>query len=226
MDGMLVNGVEPHVALAMLLQQATKSAENQLQQGPIRDAVVCVPAFFTNAQRLKVASAVKLVGLNLLKIIDEKHALALVYALEKTNFFTRDSRTVAIVDWGHGSLKIGGYRFSAKIETQKGRNPKPVPKVDELGYVWDDRIGGVDVDIILARYLSQTSAKPITQLMLDDAQKLKLQLTLSDPANVSLESIGRRIILTRDEFTKNLCQNLFGKIGTLVKSLNQTLDSV
>jgi molecular chaperone DnaK (HSP70) len=225
MEGTLVNGIEPHVALAMLLQQYAKAAENQLQQGTIRDAVVAVPSFFTNAQRLKVAAAVKLIGLNLLKIINEKDALALVYALEKTNFFTREPRSVAIVDWGHGSLKITGYKFSAKIIAQKGRNPKPVPKVEELGYAWDDHIGGVDIDVLLSKHLSAKYGKPITNLMLEEAQKLKHALTLSDSANLSLDSVGQRVIVTREEF-KTLCEPLFAKITALAESFHDKFDSV
>jgi molecular chaperone DnaK (HSP70) len=225
MTGTSVNGVEPHVALGMILQKLAKQGAMQLQQGSIRDAVVAVPAFFTNVQRIKVASAVKLAGLNLLRIIDEKHALSLVYAVEKTHFFTREPRTVAIVDFGHGSLKIGGYKFSAKIITQKGRNPRPLPKVEELGYAWDDRIGGMDIDICLARWLSERYKAPIGNLLLEDAQKLKHALTLGDPANVSLDSVNDRIIFTRDNFSE-ICQGIFDKIRGLARSLNMTFDSV
>ena len=225
MDGTRVNGVEPHVALAMLFEKLAKSAERQLQEGAIRDAVVAVPAYFTNVQRKKVAAAVRLAGLNLLEIIDEKHALSLVYAVEKTSFFTREPKTVAIVDFGHGSLTISGFKFSAKIVTQKGRNPKPVPKIEEFGYVWDDGTGGVDFDVALAEFLAKKYGKTVSCALLEDAQKLKHALTLNDPANVSMDSLDQRVIMTRQEF-HDICGAIFGRIRELAETMNQTFDSV
>lgn len=225
MEETRVNGVEPHVSLAMLFEKLAKSAERQLQEGAIRDAVVAVPAYFTDAQRKKVAAAVKLAGLNLLEIIDEKHALALVYAVEKTSFFTREPKTVAIVDFGHGSLTISGFKFSAKIIAQKGRNPKPVPKVEELGYVWDDGTGGIDFDVALAEHLAKKYGKEVNYALLEDAQKLKHALTLSDPANVSMDSLDQRVIFSREEF-HTVCSHVFDRIKALAESLNQTFDSV
>lgn len=225
MNGTLVNGIEPHVVLAMLLDQFVHNAESQLQQGNIRDAVIAVPSFFTDLQRNRVAQAAKVAGLNLIQIIDEKHALALVYALEKTSFFTREPKTVAIVDVGHSSIKISGFKFSAKIVTQKGRNPRPVPKVEELGYVWDDTIGGIDFDVSIAQYLSQKYNKPITQALLDDSQKLKHALSLNDVANITVDSFDHRIIMTRKEF-EEICEPILVKITELSKSINKTFDSV
>ena len=72
MNGTLVNGIEPHVVLAMLLDQFVHHAESQLQQGNIRDAVIAVPSFFTDLQRNRIAQAVKVAGLNLIQIIDDK----------------------------------------------------------------------------------------------------------------------------------------------------------
>lgn len=225
MNGTLVNGVEPHLCLAMLFHQFMHNAETQLQQGVIKDAVIAVPAYFTDVQRARVSQAAKIAGLNLLKIIDEKHSLALVYALEKTSFFTREARTVAIVDIGHSSITISGYKFTAKIVTQKGRSPRPVPKIDDLGYVWDDTIGGIDFDLIIAKYLSEKYNVPITQTLIDDSQKVKHALTLNDVVNISLDSFNHKIVMKRSEF-EDISGGLLSKISELAKSLNQTFDSV
>lgn len=225
MNGTLVNGIEPHVVLAMLLDQFVHHAESQLQQGNIRDTVIAVPSFFTDIQRNRVAQAAKVAGLNLIQIIDEKHALALVYALEKTSFFTREPKTIAIVDVGHSKVTISGFKFSAKIVTQKGRNPRPVPKVEELGYVWDDTVGGIEFDISIAKYLSEKYNKPITQTLIEDSQKLKHALSLNDVANITVDSFDHRIILTRSEF-EQICESLLSKIVELAKSINKTFESV
>ncbi|OHT14215.1 dnaK protein [Tritrichomonas foetus] len=224
-NGTQVNGVEPHVALAMLFEHFVHNAEIQLQQGNIRDTVIAVPAYFTDAQRSKVALAAKIAGLNLLHIIDEKHALAQVYAFEKTSFFTREPKTVAIVDVGHSSITISGFKFSAKIVTSKGRNPRPVPKVEELGYVWDDTVGGIDFDIAIARHFSEKYQVPLNQALLEDSQRVKHALTLGDTANITVDFLDTRLIFTRDEF-HSICSPIIEKIKNLGQSMNRTFDLV
>jgi molecular chaperone DnaK (HSP70) len=132
---------------------------------------------------------------------------------------------VAIVDFGHGALTNGGYKFSAKVVTQKGRNPKPVPKIEELGYVWDDKIGGIDLDVAFARYLSQKFQTPVTNILIEDAQRIKHALTLTDTANVSMDSIDQKVVLSRDEFQTS-CKTIWDRVESLARSLNQTFDSV
>ena len=68
MEKNLVNGIEPAIALAMLFQQFVHNAEEQLQQGEIRDTVISVPGYFNDVQRRKVALAAKIVNLNIIKI--------------------------------------------------------------------------------------------------------------------------------------------------------------
>ena len=225
MNKTLVNGVEPHLALAMLFEHIVHNAELQLQEGTIKDAVIAVPAFFSDAQRRKIAEAAKIAGLNLLEIIDEKHALAQVYAFEKTSFFTRESKNVAIVDIGHGKMSISAFKFSAKIVSSQGRSPRPVPKVEELDYVWDDTVGGIDFDVALAKHLSQKYNTPINQALLDDAQRLKHALTLGETANVSLDFLDHKLIFTREEF-HSICEPIINKIVSVAQSLNRTFDTV
>jgi len=225
-DGSLVNGIEPHVPLAMLFEKLVNDAERQFQQGSLRDAVISVPSFFTYVQRSKIASAAKIAGLNLKKIIDDKMALAYVYAIEKTGSFTREPKTVAMVDFGSSYFTISGFRFSAKIVTQKGRNPKPVPKIEELGYVWDDSIGGLDIDVLIAnRLMEKYRIEQMSTLLLSDAQRIKHALTLTGNANITLETTNTRILFSQEEFNE-LCQPIFDKILYITQSLNQKFDAV
>lgn len=225
MEKNLVNGIEPAIALAMLFQQFVHNAEEQLQQGEIRDTVISVPGYFNDVQRRKVALAAKIVNLNIIKIIDDRNAVALVYALEKTSFFTREPKTVAIVDFGHGALKVSELKFSAKVVAQKGRNPKPFPKIEDLGYIYDETIGGIDFDIVLAKALSQKYNIPISAQLISDAQKLKHALTLSETANITIDSLNHHVIFTRKEFY-NISSTIFEKIKVLLSSLNNKFDSI
>ncbi|KAH0789161.1 dnaK protein [Histomonas meleagridis] len=224
MDDTKINGIEPHIALALILSQYVKYAQHQLQEH-IDDAIIAVPSFFTNVQRSRISLSAKLAGLNLIKIIDQRHALALVYAIEKTSFFTREPRNVAIIDFGHGSLNVNGYKFSSKVIAHKGHNPKPVPKIEDINYDWDDTIGGINFDVKISRYLSEVYSVPMTSQLLQDSQRLKHALTLNDKANISMDSIGKRIIFTRAQFNE-ICRPLFEHIKNFLLAVNQSYDSI
>ena len=222
----LVNGIEPEIALAMIFEQQIKAAEQQLQQTGIRDAVIAVPSYFTIIQRQKVARAAKLAKLNLLQIIDEKTAISLLYALEKTPYFTREPKDIVFLDFGAGSLQISAFHFSAKIISQRGRNPKPVPKIEEIGFIWDDTLGGIDFDILLAKYfVSKYNLPQISGELLEDVQHLKHALTLTETVNISFYSINDRIIFNRTQFYE-ICKPLFDRFTGILNSFNRTFDTV
>ncbi|EAX91073.1 dnaK protein [Trichomonas vaginalis G3] len=224
-----VNGIEPEIALAMLFEQAVQHAKVQLQQDNIQDAVVAVPGFFTDSQKKKVSAAIKLAGLKLTKIIDEKTALSLQYAIDKHDTFVSKPKYVAIIDFGASSLTLSSFKFHTKVNPQARGNNKKVPIIEDLDYSWSD-IGGFDFDIQIARYLKDKYQLPqVDQTLLADAERIKLALTLTDNANVSVDSLQRRIIFTKDEFLE-ICGPLLEKIEKIIFDFKQRqkvpLDSV
>ena len=226
MNNCYINGIDPFIPLSMILEKFIYHAEIQIQQENIKDAVIAIPSYFTDSQKGKIAAAAKLAGLNLIKTIDEKTALGLVYALEKTSFFLKESKTVAILDFGSSVFTITGYNFSAKIISQKGRNPKTIPKIEEILYYWDDSLGGIDFDILLAKYLFKKYNLPkIDYSLIQEAEKIKLSLTLTDTINISLDNLNEKIIFTRKEFIE-ICEPILIKIKNLLKKINIKFDSI
>ena len=97
----------------MILQKLKSDAEAYLGE-PVTQAVITVPAYFTDAQRQATKDAGKIAGLEVLRIINEPTAAALAYGLEKDN-----NQTIMVFDLGGGTfdvsiLEIGDGVFEVK----------------------------------------------------------------------------------------------------------------
>ncbi|HCX79327.1 MAG TPA: molecular chaperone DnaK, partial [Firmicutes bacterium] len=110
----------PQEASAMILQKLKKDAEDYLGEA-VHDAVITVPAYFSDAQRQATKDAGKISGLNVLRIINEPTAAALAYGLEKD-----EDQTILVFDLGGGTfdvsiLEIGDGVFEVKATNGNNR---------------------------------------------------------------------------------------------------------
>ena len=211
-----INGVSVDTLIAMLFEECIHYAEEQLSIQNIKDIVITVPAFFTDLMKEQYLKAAKMIGLNVLQITDEKSSLTTLYALEKTNQFRSNEKKVCFVDIGAGKTSITGAKFSF---TSKAN-------INELEYVWDDTLGGIDIDISIASYLKEKfKLDKVSQDLIMDAQKIKHALTISDKANISSELIEGRIIFTIDEMNQCLAPFLL-KLETLLSNITEKYDSI
>lgn len=221
-----INGIDPIIPLAMIFNKIVKNAEVQYGKDDYSNVVIAVPPYFTEIQRMKIIEAAEVVNLTVLRLVDTKLAAAYTYAHEKLSFFVREPRNVAIIDLGAGKLTVSGYKFSATYENKRGGNPRPQPKVEELVFAWDDTIGGLDFDILIAKDIAKKYDIPeVNYKLLLDAKKIKHALTLNDYANEIIDALNRKIQYTREEFYQS-CEEIFTKIENIAKSINQTFDSV
>ena len=222
MNGTKVNGIEPEIVLAMLFEKYVQHAKHQLQQDNIKEAVVSVPGYFTDYQKQKVAEAVEMSGLKLNKIIDEKTALSLQYAVDKHETFAAQPKTVVIIDFGSSALTTSAFRFSTKITAQSSKTKK-VPIIEDLSYTWNDTIGGIDFDILLAEHLQKKwSLDKVDQTLINDAERIKIALTLGENANVTSDKLEKKVIFARSEF-EQICGPIFQQIKNHLTEFSKTL---
>ena len=170
----------PQEISAMILQKLKTDAENYLG-GTVTQAVITVPAYFSDAQRQATKDAGKIAGLEVLRIINEPTAAALAYGMEKD-----DDEKVMIFDLGGGTfdvsvLEIGGGVFEV------------------LATAGNNRLGGDDfdqriIDWIAAEFKKENGIdlkqdKMALQRLKEAAEKAKIELSGIATASINLPFI-------------------------------------
>ena len=175
------NSYTPEEVSAMILQKLKSDAESYLND-TVTDAVITVPAYFTDAQRQATKDAGKIAGLNVKRIINEPTAAALAYGMDKET----DQAKIMVYDLGGGTfdvsiLEVGDGVF--EVLSTRGNN----------------KLGGDDFDNRLVEYLASEFKKETgvdltkdltaMQRLKDAAEKAKKELSSTKTTNVNLPFI-------------------------------------
>jgi molecular chaperone DnaK len=201
----------PQEISAMILQKMKKTAEDYLRQ-PVTEAVITVPAYFSDSQRQATKEAGKIAGLDVKRIINEPTAAALAYGLDKKN---KDMK-VAVYDLGGGTFDISILELGGGVFEVKSTNG-------------DTHLGGDDFDQVIIDWLAGEFAKdnggvdlkkdPMAlQRLKEAAEKAKIELSNQTSSEINLpyimpvDGIPKHLVktLTRAKF-EELCDDLFQK---------------
>lgn len=207
LDGEVITPIE---LSALVLKKLVQDAQGQV--GPIRDAVITVPANFTNEARLATIKAGELAGLTVSHIINEPTAAIFYYAYHQPI-----SGTVLVYDFGGGTLDVTVAHIEGKdvrIIASKG----------------DPRLGGIDFDQKLEEIIARTfhastgeALDPAVHQLAKTPEEYKWQLSARTDVTVQVTGgrSGRKILsITRQEF-EAATDTLVSKADLLVDS---TLD--
>ena len=135
--------------IATLMNYVKMLAEKQ-NGGPIRDCVITVPSWFTYDQRLMFRDAAEgLSGLNVLQLVHENTATAVMYAIDKRNE-GKESQTVLFYNMGGMDTEAAVVRYTFVNETEK----KSHPQIEILGEAYNAELGSKDVDNYLVNILA------------------------------------------------------------------------
>lgn len=184
-----------------VLNKMKETAEAYLGK-TVKNAVVTVPAYFNDSQRQATKDAGQIVGLNVLRVVNEPTAAALAYGLEKT-----EDKVVAVFDLGGGTFDI------SILEIQKG-----VFEVKSTN--GDTHLGGEDFDIALVRFIVEGFKKDsgldlsgdrmAIQRIREAAEKAKVELSSTKNTEINLPFITAdasgpkhiNLSLSRSQFEK------------------------
>ncbi len=167
----------PQELSAMVLQKMRKSAEDFLGES-VTEAVITVPAYFTDRQRQATRDAGTIAGLDVLRIINEPTAAALAYVHDR-----RRSSLIAVYDFGGGTFDISIVevgRDIAEVKATRGNNT----------------LGGADIDREVVRWLlgeferqhglDVSSDRIVMQRLRDAAERAKLELSTATTTDIHL----------------------------------------
>jgi molecular chaperone DnaK len=170
----------PAEVSSFILASIKKSAEEYLGE-KIADAVITVPAYFSDSQRQATKDAGKIAGLNVLRIINEPTAASLAYGLDK-----KKEETIVVFDLGGGTFDVSVLEIGDGVFEVKSTNG-------------DTHLGGEDFDLILIDFLANEfkkeqgidlrNDKMALQRLKEAAEKAKIELSSSMQTEVNLPFI-------------------------------------
>jgi molecular chaperone DnaK len=171
----------PQEISARILQKLKRDAESYLGE-TVTDAVITVPAYFSDAERQATKEAGEIAGLNVLRIINEPTAAALAYGLDKAD----QEQTILVFDLGGGTFDVSLLEIGDGV-------------VEVKATAGDNHLGGDDWDQALVDYLVQTFGsqngidltkdKMAMQRIREAAEKAKIELSSSQQAAINLPYI-------------------------------------
>ena len=166
---------------ARILQKLKRDAESYLGED-VTDAVITVPAYFSDAQRQATKDAVQIAGLNVLRIVNEPTAAALAYGLEKGE----DDQTILVYDLGGGTFDVSLLEIGEGVVEVRATNGDNKLGGDD----WDQRI----VDWLTDKFKSShgidlTKDKMAMQRLREAAEKAKIELSSSQQTSINLPYI-------------------------------------
>ena len=219
----------PQEISAMILQKLKSDAENYLGQ-KVTEAVITVPAYFSDSQRQATKDAGKIAGLNVLRIINEPTAAALAYGMDKED----TDQKIMVYDLGGGTFDVSILDIGDGV-------------FEVLATSGNNRLGGDDFDERIMKYLVEefkkeqgidlSTDKMAMQRLKEAAEKAKIELSGVGQTNINLpfitaDATGPKhldVTLTRakfEELIRDLIDATTGPVNQALKDAGLTADKI
>jgi len=218
--------MRPEVLSAIVLKKLKQDAEQRI--GPIRDAVITVPAYFDDTRRKATQDAGKIAGLDVAAIINEPTAAAICYGYGKVTP-TAEERILLVYD-------LGGGTFDATVMRARGQN-----EFETIGTDGDVMLGGKDwdqriMDYVAGEFMRKVGADPRDdplsyQELAVRIEGAKRALSKRESVTIPVAHVGRRLGVPLDrrrfsDLTADLLARTQSTLELLISDVGLTWDQV
>jgi len=222
--------------VAMNLNNSKHIAE-KFAEHKMKDVVITVPAHFKQVERRALIIAAKMVGLNVLQLINDNAAVALNYGIFRSSSFNTTVKHIMFYDMGasHTTATIVGY---STVKVKDRGYSETVPQLVVKGVGFDITLGGLEMDMRMRDHLvkgfkeaNSKLKKDITQnpramaKMLKEAKRVRQVLSANTDAKSQIENVFEekdfKMKVTRVEL-EEMCSDLFAAVE---KPINMALDA-
>ena len=225
----------PEELLAQLLHKAREFAQNSAGQ-KINEAVITVPGFFNQAERLAILQAAELADIKVLQLFNDYTAVALNYGIFHRKEINDTAHYIMFYDMGASSTTatVVGYQ---NIKTKERGFVETHPQVSILGVGYDRTLGGLEMQLRLRDYLAKEfdAMKKTSNSVFDspralaklfkEAGRVKNVLSANADHYAQIEGVideqDFRLQVTREKF-EELCADLFDRVADPVKTALET----
>jgi len=221
--------------LGMILSHAKSQAETFTEQ-PIKDAVITVPVFFNQVERLALVAAAQLGGLNVLQLMNNPMAVALNYGMFRRKEINGTVKHIMLYDMGAGATTATVIGFQI-VKTKDRGFAETHPQAQVLGVGYDRTLGGAELRFRVREFLAdkfnalgktKTDVRTVPRAMgklLKEAERVKLILSANTDCFAQIENVMEDIdfkeAVSREDLM-NLAPDLMARV---TKPVEQALST-
>lgn len=214
--------------VAMVFSHA-RQITDAFAEAAVKDWVITVPSYFSQAQRQAMLDAAEISGVRVLSLINENTAAALQHAVHST---FAEPRRILFYNMGSTSLQVSVTEFKSEVVPDGFKKNKTVSGFQVLAHAWDENLGGAKFDLQLAEHFAQefnkklgngedvrTLPRPLAKIRAQ-AKKTKIVLSANEEIPVVMQSLYKDMdfftSMTRSKF-EEINADLFARTLEPVK---------
>jgi len=221
--------------LGMILSHAKTQAETFTEQ-PIKDAVITVPVFFNQVERLALVAAAQLGGLNVLQLMNNPMAVALNYGMFRRKEINGTVKHIMLYDMGAGATTatVIGYQI---VKTKDRGFAETHPQAQVLGVGYDRTLGGAELKFRVREFLAdkfnalkktKTDVRTVPRAMgklLKEAERVKLILSANTDCFAQVENVMEDIDFKEPVSREQLMELAADLMPRVSKPIEQALST-